>query len=149
MGKFATGKNAIAISDRSGMQFPYSEMVREWNGSWVHISEYEIKQPQLELKVRGGDGTALQNPRPPSGAAGTNPVPALLGLNPLFTTDAGSGIINVFSFNHGRLPGEVVRFRGAPKQSPGTGSDSDPIGAFSNIPNVDGILSKWCCSSEN
>ena len=94
MGKFATGKNAIAISDRSGMQFPYSEMVREWNGSWVHISEYEIKQPQLELKVRGGDGTALQNPRPPSGAAGTNPVPALLGLNPLFTTDAGSGIIN-------------------------------------------------------
>ena len=30
MGKYASGKNALAISDRSGMQFPYSEMVREY-----------------------------------------------------------------------------------------------------------------------
>ena len=32
MAGYASGKNALAISDRSGMQFPYSEMVREWNG---------------------------------------------------------------------------------------------------------------------
>jgi hypothetical protein len=32
MGTFATGKKAYAISDRSGMRFPYREMVREWNG---------------------------------------------------------------------------------------------------------------------
>ena len=50
-GKIATGKYAKAISDRSGMEFPYSEMVREWNGSLVHISEYESKQPQLEPKA--------------------------------------------------------------------------------------------------
>ena len=48
MGVFARGKEALAISDRSGMRFPYTEMVREWNGSLVHYSEYEAKQPQLE-----------------------------------------------------------------------------------------------------
>jgi len=38
---FARGKYAKAISDRSGMEFPYNEMIREWNGSFVHKSEYE------------------------------------------------------------------------------------------------------------
>ena len=51
MGKYASGKRALAISDRSGMAFPYPEMVREWNGSLVHISEYEPKQPQLRTKT--------------------------------------------------------------------------------------------------
>jgi len=37
---FAKGKYAKAISDRSGMEFPYNEMIREWNGSFVHKSEY-------------------------------------------------------------------------------------------------------------
>jgi hypothetical protein len=36
MGKYAAGKYAYAISDRSGLRFPYDEMVREWNGSLVH-----------------------------------------------------------------------------------------------------------------
>ena len=35
MAKYATGKYAKAMSDRSGMEFPYREMVREWNGSLV------------------------------------------------------------------------------------------------------------------
>ena len=47
MAKYATGKYAKAISDRSGMEFPYKEMVREWNGSFVDVSEFEPKQPQL------------------------------------------------------------------------------------------------------
>ena len=29
----ASGKYSNAISDRSGMEFPYKEMVKEWNGS--------------------------------------------------------------------------------------------------------------------
>jgi len=37
MGAFSKGKRSLAISDRSGQQFKYSEMVREWNGSWVHF----------------------------------------------------------------------------------------------------------------
>ena len=43
---YAKGKYAKAISDRSGMEFPYTEMVKEWNGSFVHRSEYESKHPQ-------------------------------------------------------------------------------------------------------
>ena len=63
MAKYATGKYAKAISDRSGMEFPYKEMVREWNGSLVHVSEFEPKQPQLEPKPHGADGIALRHVR--------------------------------------------------------------------------------------
>ena len=34
------GKYAQFISDRSGQAFPYKEMVIEWNGSRVQISEF-------------------------------------------------------------------------------------------------------------
>ncbi len=37
MSKLSKGKYAQAISDRSGMAFPYNEMVKEWNGSLVHV----------------------------------------------------------------------------------------------------------------
>ena len=56
---FSRGKHSKAISDRSGMAFPYSEMVKEWNGMLVHTSEYEGKQPQLDVEGRGGDPQAL------------------------------------------------------------------------------------------
>ena len=64
MAVFSQGKYALAISDRSGMAFPYNEMVREWNGAFVHISEYEPKQPQLEPKPTSADPQALQRARP-------------------------------------------------------------------------------------
>jgi hypothetical protein len=51
MSKFARGKYAQFISDRSGQAFPYKEMVTEWNGLKVHFSEYEPKQPQLDSKT--------------------------------------------------------------------------------------------------
>ena len=57
MSKFSSGKYARFISDRSGMEFPYSERIEEWTGAIVHISEYEPKQPQLEPQ-------ALYQPRP-------------------------------------------------------------------------------------
>ena len=47
----ATGKHAKAISDRSGMEFPYKEMVHEWNGMFVHKSEFEPKHPQIQPKA--------------------------------------------------------------------------------------------------
>ena len=31
-GVFARGRRSMAISDRSGMAFPSTEMVKEWNG---------------------------------------------------------------------------------------------------------------------
>ena len=64
MAKYATGKYAKAISDRSGMEFPYKEMVREWNGAFVHVSEFEPKQPQLEPKPMNGDSISLRHVRP-------------------------------------------------------------------------------------
>jgi hypothetical protein len=45
---YAKGKYSQSISDRSGQAFPYREMVKEWNGSWVHTSEFEAKHPQLD-----------------------------------------------------------------------------------------------------
>ena len=64
MSNFARGKYAQFISDRSGQAFPYKEMVTEWNGSKVHISEYEPKQPQLDPKPHGADPQGLQQARP-------------------------------------------------------------------------------------
>ena len=61
---FSSGKYALAISDRSGLAFPYTEMVREWNGAWVHFSEYEPKQPQLNPKPTSADPQALLRARP-------------------------------------------------------------------------------------
>ena len=61
MAKYASGRFAKRISDRSGMAFPYNEMVKEWNGSTVHISEFEPKQPQLEPLPIVNDPQALQN----------------------------------------------------------------------------------------
>jgi len=63
MGKFATGKRSLAISDRSGQAFPYNEMVKEWNGSLVHTSEYEPKHPQIRRRRQVSDAIALQNAR--------------------------------------------------------------------------------------
>ena len=63
MAKFATGKSSKAISDRSGMEFPYIEMVKEWNGSLVHYSEFEPKHPQIRRRRTVADAIALQNPR--------------------------------------------------------------------------------------
>ena len=38
-------------------------MVKEWNGSLVHISEYEPKHPQLDPPYHKADAIALQNTR--------------------------------------------------------------------------------------
>ena len=61
---YARGKYAQAISDRSGMAFPYNEMVKEWNGMLVHISEYEPKSPLVQPKPVGADPQSLQRARP-------------------------------------------------------------------------------------
>ena len=61
----STGKYAKAISDRSGMAFPYNEMVKEWNGSFVHRSEFEEKHPQLKTTKHRPDGQSLKDARPP------------------------------------------------------------------------------------
>ena len=39
-------------------------MVKEWNGSLVHKSEFEAKHPQLERQKQGADAQSLQDARP-------------------------------------------------------------------------------------
>jgi hypothetical protein len=105
MTTFASGKHALAISDRSGLAFPYLEMVREWNGSWVHFSEFEPKQPQLQPKPTSADPQALQRARPARTAL---PTPAALNDNP-FTTEVGTTVI-VNQNRHQRSTNDAVRF---------------------------------------
>ena len=109
MAKYATGKYARAISDRSGMEFPYREMVREWNGSFVHISEFEPKQPQLEPKPMNGDAISLRNVRPDRIETA---VPNILPSN-AFTITNGSSTVSVNEPDHGRSTSDTVRFRDA------------------------------------
>ena len=109
MAKYATGKYAKAISDRSGMEFPYNEMVREWNGSFVHVSEFEPKQPQLEPKPMNGDSISLRHVRPDRIETA---VPNLLPSNP-FTITNGSTTVTVDEPDHGRSTSDTVRFRDA------------------------------------
>ena len=105
MTTFASGKHALAISDRSGLAFPYLEMVREWNGAWVHFSEFEPKQPQLQPKPTSADPQALQRARPSRVAL---PTPAVLNNDP-FITEVGTTVI-VNQNRHQRSTGDAVRF---------------------------------------
>ena len=142
MGKYATGKYALAISDRSGLQFPYSEMVREWNGSLVHYSEFEAKQPQLEPKPVGSDPQALYNPRPQP-ASKTSLI--LLNNNPFESVIySGTTYVNVFSEDHQRTAGSIVRFRGPPvvtSAGPGGSNEDDlkNLQSFQSIPTFDNV----------
>ena len=106
MTKFATGKYALSISDRSGLAFPYLEMVKEWNGAWVHFSEYEPKQPQLQPKPVSADPQALKHARPQRTAFFT---PSVLNNNP-FSTTGSSTTVTVTEDRHGRSTGDAVRF---------------------------------------
>ena len=139
MGVFARGKQALAISDRSGLRFPYTEMVREWNGSLVHYSEYEAKQPQLQPKPVGADPQALQNPRV---QAESTPQLILLDNNPFeIIISGGNTFVNVFSKDHQRLANSVVRLRGAPQVTGAGagGADSYNLQSFAIIPTISGV----------
>ena len=154
MARYAQGKYALAISDISGQAFPWNEMVTQWNGLFVHYSEFESKQPQLDPKPSQADPTALPKSRPQQPPPDTL---RFLDFNPLKTFASGSPIVNVSSTNHQRNYGDTVRFRGAPTTSPGTGTPDtigddgpvagNPVVGFSNIANVDGITGANICRS--
>ena len=140
MGKYASGKRALAISDRSGMAFPYDEMVREWNGSLVHIlsmnqSNHNLNQNQLVLihklyliQDHNQIKTSL----------------ILLDNNPFTTViSGGTTYVNVFSEDH-QSAGDVVRFRGPPvvtAAGPGGANPDDikNLQQFATIPTFDNV----------
>ena len=107
MSNFSKGKHAQFISDRSGMAFPYKEMVKEWNGSRVHTSEFEPKQPQLQPKPHGADPQGLPMAKPDRTEPATE---NMLPANP-FNITSGSTTITVTEPSHGRSSGNTVVFR--------------------------------------
>ena len=130
MAKYATGKHSKAISDRSGLELPYREMGREWNGSLVHFTEFEPKQPQLQPRPSGADAISLRHVRPDR----TEPATTVRIPNNGFETyAAGSGVINVFSPGHGLTDNTTYRFRGPPTTSAGSGF------VYANPQSFDGI----------
>ena len=112
MTSFAQGKHALAISDRSGLAFPYNEMVREWNGALVHNSEYEPKQPQLQPKPTNADPQALQRARP---ARTEFPTEDFLPNNPFQLSSTylvpTQTALSVNAANSDLVNGDHVRFR--------------------------------------
>ena len=64
MGKYAVGKDAYGISDRSGFRYRLRDMRKEWNGLLVGKDEYEEKHPQIQPVRRAIDAEALRDPRP-------------------------------------------------------------------------------------
>jgi len=110
MSKYSIGKRAKAISDRSGMAFPYNEMLKEWNGSLVHRSEFEAKHPQLEPNAHAADAQSLKDARPDRTE---NPTPNLLKTNSFKTSSSSSSVITVTEEDHGRASSDTVRFYGA------------------------------------
>ena len=103
---YAKGKYALAISDRSGLQFPYNEMVKEWNGMWVHTSEYEPKAPQLMPHEHIPDPQALEHPRPARIAPETT---QMLPINP-FRFTAGSKSVSVFNPGNTYTTSDTIMF---------------------------------------
>jgi 5'(3')-deoxyribonucleotidase len=108
MSNFARGKKSKAISDRSGLAFPYREMMYEWNGSFVHKSEWEPKHPQLVVRRLVGDLEGLRDARP----ARVEPkVATMLGFNPFVSSTAGDQNIYINEPDHNLIVGDIVRFR--------------------------------------
>ena len=100
MAKYAQGNRSLAISDRSGQAFPYQEMVTEWNGSFVHISEYEEKHPQIRRKRVTADAIALQKVR-----SQRFQQPQTVASNDNTLADSGGTVVGVANLT---LPGDFA-----------------------------------------
>ena len=100
MPRYASGKFAKRISDRSGLAFPYNEMVKEWNGSTVHTSEFEPKHPQLDPRYHPNDPQSLQNAKPQIISATVD-----LGINMVARNIFGAKKQTITQFNPIPAPG--------------------------------------------
>ena len=64
MATFATGKFAIAICDRCGQQYKFTQLKQEWNGLKVCPECFETNHPQLDPPYHSADAHALPWARP-------------------------------------------------------------------------------------
>lgn len=85
MGRFASGRHAYGISDRSGFRYKLVDMKKEWNGLLVGKDEFERKHPQLIPRKVIPDAEALKDPRPVSKLDEERNIQ--FGFNPVGFTD--------------------------------------------------------------
>ena len=106
MGKYARGKHAVLIDDRSGFKIRYKDARTEWTGFRVYKGDWEPKQPQLdpEMYIQGGDPSVLYKPRPPQSTSDT-----IVSLGPLHGKFSGQCAANL-----GRVTNIVVTELGEP-----------------------------------
>ena len=92
MGKYARGKHAVLIDDRSGFKIKYKDARTEWTGFRVYKGDWEPKQPQLdpEMYIQGGDPSVLYKPRPPQSTSDT-----IVSLGPLHGKFSGQCAANL------------------------------------------------------
>ena len=92
MGKYARGKHAVLIDDRSGFKIRYKDARTEWTGFRVYKGDWEPKQPQLdpEMYIEGGDPSVLYKPRPPQSTSDT-----IVSLGPLHGKFSGQCAANL------------------------------------------------------
>jgi hypothetical protein len=81
MGKYASGKYAYGISDRSGQRYLLRTMRKEWTGALVGPDEWEPKHPQLGPFPKVFDPEALKNARPETDLAEQRDIQ--YGFNPV------------------------------------------------------------------
>ena len=150
MSKYASGRFALRISDRDGQAYPYNEMVQEWTGMWVHISEYEPKSPLLDPRNHPVDYEALEHSKgqvvsvtvPLSGISDVNPVTGLNGN----TTGVSLGISQnsfdtemqtIQQFNPIPAPGAMetvqVRTMRPLSNTPQANQDTEVISRLGNV----------------
>ena len=108
MSRYAGGKYALGISDRSGRAYHLTGMLKEWTGMLVGADEFEVKQPQLNPRRHVTDPQALRISRPDRIEPATT---VLLPFNPFKSGSSGSAVITVTEPGHGRSTGDTVRFR--------------------------------------
>lgn len=108
MARYASGKYALGISDRSGRAYKITNMKVEWNGLLVGDDEFEIKQPQLYPRRDKPDPQALRISRPDRIEPA---VEVLLPFNPFKSGSSGSSVITVTEPGQSRSTGDLVVFR--------------------------------------
>lgn len=136
MSRYASGKHAYFISDRSGFRYPYKDMKIEWTGAAVGPDEFEPKHPQLEPVRHVADPEALANARPDS----NNKIPALAEF-PSFSLETLKYLLSPVAFaqlGEVTIGGDVVNRQDATEYPTGQ-SISSSLGSVTVSGDIDPV----------
>jgi hypothetical protein len=91
MARYAKGRKAVLIDDRSGFKIKYKDARTEWTGSRVYKGDFESKHPQLQPQkyLPAPRGNALFKPR-----TDNDSVPTTIPLGPLHGKFSAQTAIN-------------------------------------------------------